>query len=70
MKSSDFERLGDWQRKQQWAFKDAVSDLANHALNNIKIPSTCISTDRSSLQKKRRRKNSTMQDVSVTKLNK
>ena len=55
MKSSDFERLGDWHRTQKWGFEDAVSDLANHILYDRKIPSTCISTDRSSLQRKKRR---------------
>lgn len=68
MKSSDFERLGDWQRTQKWGFQDAVSDLANHILCDRKIPSTCISTDRSSLQRKRRRKkNTNIQGVNVTK---
>lgn len=68
MKSSDFERLGDWQRTQKWGFQDAVSDLVNHNLYDRRIPSTCISTDRGSLQrKKRRKKNSNIQGMNVTK---
>ena len=62
MKSSDWERLGDWQRKQQWGFEDSLKDVAIRQKNNIPyqrggeapMPSACISTDRSTLKRKKR----------------
>lgn len=52
MKSSDFERLGDWQRKQQWGFEDALADKISR--NNESIQrSSVISTDRGNLVKKK-----------------
>ena len=62
MKSSDFERLGDWQRKQQWAFEDALKDVVTRKnINNpyqkggeASMPSTCISTDRNTLKLRKR----------------
>lgn len=54
MKSSEFERLGDWQRKQEWGFADALNDLEQSILHSPKTPSTCISTDRSTLQRKKK----------------
>ena len=64
MKSSDFERLGDWQRKQQWAFEDAKEDAITRKNINIIYqgggeaprPSTCISTNRSILKPKKKTK--------------
>lgn len=53
MKSSEFERLGDWQRKQKWSFEDALDDLTRPILYSQKPLSTCISTDRSTLQRKK-----------------
>ena len=64
MKSSKFERLGDWQRKQQWAFEDAKEDAVTRKNINIDyqkggeapVPSTCISTDRSTLKPRKKTK--------------
>lgn len=52
MKSSDFARLGDWQRKQVWAFNDALNDLVNNKSNSQMYPSSHIHTDIKSLVKK------------------
>lgn len=52
MKSSEFEKLGDWQRKQQCGFNDASNDLVNKSSRNQVIPSFCIYTDRKDLIKK------------------
>lgn len=51
MRSSDFERLGDWQRKQTWGFEDALSDLVRRTPRKTNV-SHCIYTDRSTLQRK------------------
>lgn len=52
MKSNEFERLGDWQRKQEWGFNDALIDLADKREDNQLYPSSCIYTDRKKLVKK------------------
>ena len=56
MKSSDFERLGDWQRKQQWTFEEALNDKLT---GNQRKPqrSSVISTDRDNIVKKGKEKN-------------
>lgn len=51
MRSSDFERLGDWQRKQIWGFQDALNDVVTRT-QNIQRISSSISTDRSTLERK------------------
>lgn len=52
MKSSDFERLGDWQRKQQWGFDDALVDKISR--NNRTLQrSSVISTDTSKMDKRK-----------------
>ena len=52
MKSSDFERLGDWQRKQRWGFEDALDDklLKNQRKSQR---SSVISTDTSKMDKRK-----------------
>lgn len=52
MKSSDFERLGDWQRKQQWGFEDALSDKMSRN-NRTQQRSSVISTDTSNMDKRK-----------------
>ena len=51
MKSSDFERLGDWQRKQRWGFEYALDDKLSR---NQRKPqrSSVISTDTSNMKKR------------------
>lgn len=64
MKSSKFERLGDWQRKQQWAFEDAKEEVVTRKSSNTDYQrvgeaprsSTCISTDRSTLKPRKKTK--------------
>lgn len=51
MRSSDFERLGDWQRKQAWGFEDALSDLVRRTPPKSNV-SYCIFTDRNTLERK------------------
>ena len=51
MKSSDFERLGDWQRKQRWGFEYALDDKLSR--NQTKPQrSSVISTDTSNMNKR------------------
>lgn len=52
MKSSDFERLGDWQRKQQWGFEDALNDKISRN-NRMQQRSSVISTDTTNMDKKK-----------------
>ena len=64
MKSSEFERLGDGQRKQQWAFEDAKEDAVTRKSTNTDYqrggeapaPSTYISTDRTTLKPRKKTK--------------
>ena len=53
MKSSDFARLGDWQRKQRWAFDDALDDKLTRSQRKTQR-SSVISTDTSKMDKRER----------------
>lgn len=56
MKSSEFERLGDYTRKQKITFKKALKDVTKRHNERINNRSTVIQTDRSSLKPKERQR--------------
>jgi len=53
MRSSDWERLGDWQRKQRWGFEYALDDKLTRSQRKTQR-SSVISTDTSKMDKRER----------------
>lgn len=61
MRSSDFERLGDWQRKQDMTFKQALKNIERRKEERSSI----IYTDRTTLTKKEKQRGQFPHDLMI-----